>query len=53
MQVHIWHFVLVALAGWINREQQEVIDYLKEESRVLREQLGGKRPRFTDVQRRL
>ena len=52
MQVQIWHFVLVALAGWINREQQEVIDYLKEESRVLREQLGGKRPRFTDVQRR-
>ena len=46
------HVVVVALAGWINREQQKVIDYLKEESRVLREQLGHERPRFTDDQRR-
>lgn len=46
------HVVLVALAGWINREQQKIIDYLKEENRVLREQLGNKRPRFTDDQRR-
>lgn len=46
-----WHIVLVALAGWINREQQKVIDYLKEENRVLREQLGNKRPRFSDDQR--
>lgn len=52
MTVQTWHFVVVALAGWINREQQQVVDYLKEESRVLREQLGGKRPRFTDDQRR-
>jgi putative transposase len=47
-----WHVVLVALAGWLNREQQKVIDYLKEENRVLREQLGDKRLRFTDEQRR-
>jgi hypothetical protein len=25
-------FLLVALAGWINRHQQDVIEYLKEES---------------------
>jgi hypothetical protein len=24
-------FMMVALAGWINRQQQEVIDYLQEE----------------------
>jgi hypothetical protein len=30
-----WHVVLVALAGWLNREQQKVIEYLKEENRVL------------------
>ena len=30
----------------------EVIDYLREENRVLREQLGGRRVRFTDDQRR-
>jgi hypothetical protein len=43
-----WHVVLVALAGWLNQEQQKVIKYLKEENRVLREQLGTKRLRFTD-----
>ena len=47
-----WLFVLVALSGWVNRQQQTVIDYLKEENRVLREQLGEKRLRFTDAQRR-
>ena len=29
-----------------------MIEYLKEENKVLREQLGGKRLRFTDAQRR-
>ena len=45
-------FVLVALAGWMNHEQRDVIDYLQEENRVLREQLGSRRLRFTDDQRR-
>src|SRR5712691_2736461 len=44
-------FLLVALAGWINQEQCDVIDYLREENRVLREQLGPRRVRFTDNQR--
>ena len=43
--------MLVALAGWINEQQLSVIAYLKEENRVLREHLGGKRLRFTDDQR--
>jgi hypothetical protein len=30
------------LAGWINRQQQEVIDYLRTENRVLKEKLGKK-----------
>jgi transposase InsO family protein len=45
-------FVLVALAGWINQQQRHVIDYLQEENRALREQLGPRRLRFTDDQRR-
>jgi transposase InsO family protein len=45
-------FLMLMFAGWVNRHQQEVIDYLQEENRVLREQLGGKRIRLTDVQRR-
>jgi transposase InsO family protein len=40
------------VAGWLQREQGAVTEYLKEENKVLREQLGGKRMRFTDAQRR-
>jgi hypothetical protein len=46
--------LLATFAGWVNRQQSQVIDYLIEENRVLKEQLesGGKRLRFTDDQRR-
>jgi transposase InsO family protein len=44
--------LLISLAGWMNQRQQDVIDYLQEENRILREQLGGKRLRFNDEQRR-
>ena len=47
-----WKFILIALAGWINRQQEDVIEYLREENRVLREHLGSGRLRFTDSQRR-
>ena len=46
-----FHLLVIALAGWLNRQQQAVIDYLIEENRVLKEQLEGKRLRFTDEQR--
>jgi len=52
MSYYQWQFLLVALAGWINRHQQDVIAYLKEENRVQRELLGRKRPRFSDDHRR-
>ena len=45
-------FVLVAVAGWMNQRQQQAIEYLREENRVLREQLGDRRVRFNDDQRR-
>jgi hypothetical protein len=47
-----WQVLLVALSGWVNRHQLEVITYLREENRVLNEQLGGRRLHFTDHQRR-
>ena len=47
-----FRFVVVAVAGWMNQHQQHVIEYLVEENRVLREQLGGRRLRFNDDQRR-
>ena len=45
-------FLLWVFAGWANRRQLEVIAYLHEENRELREQVGGKQLRFTDGQRR-
>ena len=47
-----FRFVVIAVAGWMNQKQQYAIDYLREENRVLREQLGSRRLRFTDDQRR-
>ncbi len=44
--------LMLIFAGWVNCSQQDVIEYLQEENRVLREQLGGKRLLFTDAQRR-
>ena len=45
-------FLVLLFAGRINRHQEAVIDYLREENRVLREVHGKKRLRFTDDQRR-
>ena len=52
MVKYTWHFLLVALAGWMNRQQQEVIEYLKEENRILREKLGPGRIRLDVAQKR-
>src|SRR5690242_8718395 len=41
----------LAFGAWINQQQQDVIEYLKEENRVLREQLGNRRLRLTNEQR--
>lgn len=49
---HALHFLLLMFSGWVNRQQQQAIGYLLEENRVLREQLGGRRLRLTDDQRR-
>jgi hypothetical protein len=47
-----FRLLLVSLAGWLNQHPHDVIDYLEEEKRVLREQLGGTRLRFNNDQRR-
>ncbi len=52
MILHTWQLIVLALAGWMNRQQQDILAYLTEEDRVLREQLKAKRIRFTDDQRR-
>src|ERR1700759_5137774 len=43
---------MISLAGWMNQRQLHVIDYLREENRVLREQLGTRRLWLNDDQRR-
>ena len=45
-------FLMLMFVGWVNRSQQEVIEYLQAEIRVLREQVGKDRILFTDGQRR-
>jgi hypothetical protein len=46
-----FQLVLLMFAGWVNRHQLDVIEYLQEENRVLKERLGGKHLRFTDAER--
>lgn len=47
-----FRLLVFTVAGFIQRGQQDVIDYLLEENRVLRQQLRGRRLVFTDAQRR-
>jgi putative transposase len=42
----------LVFAGWVNRQQQAVIDYLLEENRIIRVAYGSRRLRLTDDQRR-
>jgi hypothetical protein len=37
--LHPFRFLLISIAGWMNQQQQQAIDYLREENRVLREHL--------------
>jgi hypothetical protein len=45
-------FFLLLCSGWVNRNQQVVIDYLLEENRALRAVNGSQRLRLTDDQQR-
>jgi hypothetical protein len=44
--------VLSVLTGWLDRREREAIAYLIEENRLLRRQLGTRRLRLTDDDRR-
>jgi hypothetical protein len=43
--------MLISVAGWMNQQQQDAIDYLREENRVLRELIDDRRLRLNDDQR--
>ncbi len=42
MKVRPVGMLLMMLAGWVNRYQQDVIIYHKEENKILREKTGTK-----------
>jgi hypothetical protein len=48
----ILHMLIAMIAGWIQDHQQQVIEYLREDNRVLKAQLGGRRLRLTETERR-
>lgn len=52
--IDAWFITIVAVAGWLNREQDKALQYLLTENKVLKEQLNAKggRLQFTDSQRR-
>ena len=43
-----FRLLLFAVAGWMNHHQQQIIDYLRKENRILHAQLGTRRLRFDD-----
>ena len=47
-----FRLLLISVAGWMNHKQQLMIDYLREENRVLHAQIGPRRLRLDDDQRR-
>jgi hypothetical protein len=47
-----WHLLAGIVAGYANRELQQIIDYLRTENAVLRESFGQRRIRLNDDQRR-
>ena len=51
-QIYQLHILIASLAGWMNFRQTEILEYLIEENRVLKEQLEGRALRSNDHQRR-
>ena len=50
--LHPWQLLLLALAAWLNRQQQQTMEYLITENQILKEKLGKKRILLSDDQRR-
>ena len=50
--LHPWQVVFVALSAWINRRQQQIIEFQNAEIEALPKKLGKKRVLLTDETRR-
>ena len=49
MMTHHVQFLLLVLAGWVNRQQQDVIDYQQEENRVVPSIFSSASPWVSEV----
>ena len=47
-----FQLLIATLGGWLHREQADVIAFLREENRILKARLAGRRLRFEDGERR-
>ena len=52
IDVSAFQMLLLMVTSWLDQREREVLAYLMEENRVLRRQLGGRRLRLTDDDRR-
>jgi putative transposase len=48
----VLRLLLLTITGWLDRREREALGYLIEENRLLRRQVGERRLRFTDDDRR-
>jgi hypothetical protein len=47
-----FQLLIAVMGGWLHREQADVIAFLREENRLLKARLAGRRLRFDDGERR-
>jgi hypothetical protein len=52
IDVSVLRLLLLTITSWLDRREREALAYLIEENRLLRQQVGGRRLRFTDDERR-
>jgi putative transposase len=52
IDVAAFRMLLLVVTGWLDRRERDAIAYLIEENRLLHRQLGGRRLRLTDGDRR-
>ena len=52
IDVSVLRLLLLAITGWLDHREREALAYLIEENRVLRRQVGQRRLRFSDDDRR-
>jgi len=50
---HPWQFFFLILSGWVNRQQQEIIEFQNAQIQALMDKMGRKRILLTDDQRRV